>query len=90
MKMKRTIPCTPAEYTAIAEFLKKKGYKYDVEWNKDKEIFVFTYTTDEDYYTSVMRDLQELSRTIDGYEYKDSLYTAIAAVKTIADMEEKK
>lgn len=90
MKTKRTIPCFPADYAATSEFLKRKGYKYDVEWNKDKEQFEFVYSTDENYYEAVMNDLQELSKTIDGYEYKDSLNTAIAAVKTIADMQEDK
>ena len=90
MKMKRTVTCFPADYTSMSDFLKRKGYKYNVEWNKYDEQFEFVYSTDENYYEAVMNDLQELSKTIDGYEYKDSLNTAIAAVKTIADMEENK
>lgn len=88
MKMKRKITCSPADYTSMSDFLKRKSYWYNVEWNKHDEQFEFTYTTDENYYESVMQDLHELSKTIDGYEYKDSLNTAIAAVKTIADMSE--
>lgn len=90
MNIKRTVNCGIDEYTAMTSYLNKKNYKFNVEFDKKIEQFIFTYIVQEDYYTSVMADLEELQKDVNNYEYFDSLNTAIAAVKTIADMQGEK
>lgn len=88
MYIKRTVNCTVDQYNAMTSYLKKHNYKFDVEFDRNDEEFIFTYTTEEDYYASVMSDLKEMQQDTDNFEFFDSLNTAIAAVKTIADMQE--
>ncbi len=88
MFIKRHATCTPEEYAAMRAYIVKHNFKFNVHFNIETEKFEFIYTMEEDYYTSVMNDLKELQQNTDNYEFYDSLNTAIAAVKTIADMKE--
>ena len=87
MKTIRVYYVKPADYQAMHDFFtSKRTYEFATEWVKSKQLFKFTVHTDENYYTAVMQDLCDLSNTIDGYEYKDSLNVAIASIKTLLDM----
>lgn len=90
MYIKRHATCKPEEYSAMKAYIKKHNFKFNVHFNSETEEFEFIYSMEEDYYTSVMNDLKELQQNADNFEFFDSLNTAIAAVKTLADMQEEK
>lgn len=88
MKTKRHFEVLP---TDIAEFItgcrKVHIENFSTQWNKDKQLFECTIETDESYSDALISDLIGILHRCDlSYEEKDSIYTAIACIKTMADM----
>lgn len=88
MKTKRHFVIPP---TDIAEFItecrKVHIEKFSTQWNKQKQLFECTIETDESYSDALISDLLGIVMRCDlTYEEKDSIYAAIACIKTMADM----
>lgn len=87
MKTRRTIIVEPTDYTSTVEWLNSKGYKFNVEWIRLQEHFVFEYESEENYYIACMNDLSDMAKnSLLSYEEKDALNTGISAIKQLMDM----
>ncbi len=87
MKTIRHTRCAVTDYAAMKRYLTKHNYKFDVIFDTTTDEFEFTYTVEEDYFTAVMHDLEDIRNSHDFDDYFDSINTAIGAIKTLQDME---